>query len=151
MSKLKEGDKIPEFSLPDQNGDTFNSKTLLGKKSVIFFYPKNNTSVCTAEVCGFRDNFEAFQDAGAEVIGISSDSVESHGKFAQSHRLPFTLLSDKDKEVRRKFGVPGKLFGIIPGRVTYIVDASGTISKIYSNLSNADAHIKEAKKTIEEI
>ncbi|MFM7904526.1 MAG: peroxiredoxin, partial [Microcystis sp.] len=101
MAAIKVGDRVPNFSLPSQTGTTVNISDLIGKKSlVIYFYPKDDTPGCTAESCAFRDSYEVFTDAGAEVIGISADSPQSHQQFAQKYNLPFTLLSDSDNRVR---------------------------------------------------
>ena len=104
---------------------------IIGKKPVvIYFYPKDNTPGCTMQACGFRDSYEDFIDLGAEVIGVSSDTVNSHKKFTSQYKLPFTLLSDSDKKLRKLFGVPDKLFGLLPGRVTYIINKKGIITII---------------------
>jgi peroxiredoxin Q/BCP len=149
---IQTGDKCPTFSLPDQNGQIVNSDELIGKKIlVIYFYPKNETSGCTREACSFRDSYEEFKDLGCEVIGISSDSVSSHKKFEQNHRLNFILLADTKKEVRKAFGVPPSLFGLISGRVTYIVDLQGTVRGVYNSLTDAEGHIREALRTVKDI
>ncbi len=149
---IQTGDKCPLFSLPDQNGQQVNISDLIGKTIlVIYFYPKDETSGCTREACSFRDSHEDFKDLGCEVIGISSDSVSSHKKFEQNHRLNFTLLADTKKEARKAFGVPPSLFGLISGRVTYIVDLQGTVRGVYNSLTNAEGHIREAMKTVKEI
>ncbi|MDR9398606.1 peroxiredoxin [Salibacter sp.] len=148
---MKEGDKLPEFSLLDQNRNEFNSKSLLGKKSVIYFYPKDETKGCTAQACSFRDAFEDFKNADANVVGISSDSPESHEKFAKRYDLPFTLLSDEEKEVRKLFEVPTNLLGFIPGRVTYIFDEKGILKKIYNSQMKPESHVNEAMKVLEEM
>jgi peroxiredoxin Q/BCP len=120
---LQVGDKIPNFSAKDTNGNNFDSATVIGVKPVVFyFYPKDNTPGCTAQACSFRDQYEDFKDLGAEVIGISSDSVASHEKFAKRYKLPFLLLSDNDKKINKLFGVKASLFGFLPGRVTYVAD-----------------------------
>jgi peroxiredoxin Q/BCP len=148
---LQVGDKIPDFSAKDNNGNDFDSSSIVGKKPVVFyFYPKDNTPGCTAQACSFRDQYEDFKDLGAEVIGISSDSVESHQKFAKHHRLPFILLSDNDKKLRNLFGVKPSLFGLIPGRVTYIVDREGIIQLIFDSLV-ASNHIPRALEKIKKI
>lgn len=141
---LKVGDTIPEFTLKDQHGNTFSSTHLLGKKPmVIYFYPKDDTPGCTKEACSFRDSYEDFNDLGAEVIGISGDSVTSHSKFAEKYRLPFILLSDRNNEVRKAFKV-GKSMLILPGRETYVTDKNGKIIMVFNNLLNAEKHITEA-------
>ena len=129
---LKVGDKIPTFSLLDQDGNTFNSNSVIGKQpAIIYFYPKDDTPGCTKEACKFRDEFEVFTELNAAVIGISSDDVASHKKFADKYNLPFTLLADIDKKVRQLFGVPNSVLGLIPGRVTYVINAKGYITYIF--------------------
>lgn len=149
---LAVGDKCPEFILKDQNNTDFDIKKVLGKQVlVIYFYPKDDTPGCTAEACSFRDSYEEFKDLGCEVIGISSDLPEKHAKFAEKHRLSFTLLADTSRTVRKLFGVPGNLFGLIPGRVTYIIDKKGTIRHIYNSLTNAAGHIRESINAVKSI
>ncbi len=149
--ELKVGDKIPNFTAKDTNGNDFNSQDLIGKKAlVIYFYPKDNTPGCTTQACSFRDQYEDFKDLGAEVIGISSDSVASHQKFTQQFKLPFILLSDSDKGIRALFGVPSDLFGILPGRVTYVADKSGTIIMIFDSMK-AKNHIPKALDAIKKL
>jgi peroxiredoxin Q/BCP len=148
---LQVGDKIPDFSAKDSKGNDFDSASVVGKKLVVFyFYPKDNTPGCTAQACSFRDQYEDFKDLGAEVIGISSDSIASHQKFAKQHHLPFTLLSDNDKKLRNLFGVKPSLFGLIPGRVTYVVDRNGIIQLIFDSLV-ATNHIPRALEKIKKI
>lgn len=152
LMELAVGDKCPEFILKDQNNTDFDIKKVLGKQVlVIYFYPKDDTPGCTAEACSFRDSYEEFKDLGCEVIGISSDSPEKHAKFAEKHRLSFTLLADTSRTVRKLFGVPGNLFGLIPGRVTYIIDKKGTIRHIYNSLTNAAGHIRESINAVKSI
>ncbi|QBN18488.1 peroxiredoxin [Flavobacterium nackdongense] len=138
------GDKIPHFTAKDSNGQDFDSASIVGKKTVvIYFYPKDNTPGCTAQACSFRDQYEDFKDIGAEVIGISSDSVSSHEKFAKRYKLPFLLLSDDSSKLRRLFGVKTNLFGLLPGRVTYVADKDGIIRLIFDSM-NATSHIPKA-------
>lgn len=149
---LKIGDKCPEFKLQDQHGQWCDIKSLIGTKSlIIYFYPKDDTPGCTKEACMFRDSYEEFKDLGCEVIGISSDSVDSHKAFAEKYRLSFTLLADTDGKVRKQFGVPGNLFGLIPGRVTYIIDKSGTIKGIFNSLLDPAGHLKNAFETVKNL
>lgn len=149
--ELQVGDKIPEFSAKDSNGDDFDSLTYIGKKPVVFyFYPKDNTPGCTAQACGFRDQYEDFRNFGAEVIGISSDSITSHEKFVKQYNLPFILLSDNDKKIRTLFGVKPNLFGLLPGRVTYVVDNDGIIQLIFDSLVSTN-HIPRALAAIKNI
>jgi peroxiredoxin Q/BCP len=148
MAAIKVGDRVPNFSLPSQTGTTVNISDLIGKKSlVIYFYPKDDTPGCTAESCAFRDSYEVFTDAGAEVIGISADSPQSHQQFAQKYNLPFTLLSDSDNRVRKLFGVPSTLF-VLPGRVTYIIDKAGIVRHIFDSMLDFKAHVTESLNTI---
>jgi peroxiredoxin Q/BCP len=149
--ELKVGDTIPNFKAKDTNGADFDSQNIVGHKPVvIYFYPKDNTPGCTAQACSFRDQYEDFKDLGAEVIGISSDSVTSHQEFTNHYKLPFILLSDSDKKIRKLFGVPGKMFGLIPGRVTYVADKNGVIQMIFDSML-ATKHIPKALKTIKEL
>jgi peroxiredoxin Q/BCP len=149
MATIKVGDRVPDFSLPSQTGTTVNVGDLIGKKSlVIYFYPKDDTPGCTAESCAFRDSYEVFTDAGAEVIGISADSPQSHQQFAQKYNLPFTLLSDSDNRVRKLFGVPATLF-VLPGRVTYIIDKEGIVRHIFDSMLDFKAHVTESLNTIQ--
>jgi peroxiredoxin Q/BCP len=142
--KIIIGDKAPDFELSDQSGSKIKLYNLLGKKSIVlFFYPKDNSPGCTREACAFRDSYEIFQEQGAEVIGISSDSEDSHKKFAEKHKLPFTLLSDKSGKVRMLYGVP-KTMGILPGRVTYIIDKQGIVRHIFNSQLNFKGHIEES-------
>ena len=151
MMKLQIGDKIPEFIAKDSFGNDFDSSSIVGKKPVVlYFYPKDNTPGCTAQACSFRDQYEDFKDLGAEVVGISSDSSASHEKFAQRYNLPFTLLSDNDKKIRKLFGVKPDLFGLIPGRVTYVADQNGIIQLVFDSM-NATSHIPKALETIKKM
>ena len=141
------GQPAPEFTLPDQNGGSVSLSSLKGGWVVVYFYPKDDTPGCTAESCSFRDSFEEFTDAGAKVVGISSDSVESHKAFATKHNLPFTLLADTDGSVRKAFGV-GKTLGLIPGRVTYVIDPEGVVRHKFSSQFKPKPHIDEALDVI---
>ncbi|PWT70318.1 MAG: peroxiredoxin [Chloroflexi bacterium] len=145
---LRVGDAAPDFTLPDQQGRPVHLAERLGKGPiVVYFYPKDNTTGCTAEACAFRDSYTVFTEAGAEVMGISSDSVESHRRFAEERHLPFLLLSDEHASVRRLYKVPTTL-GFLPGRVTYVLDQAGVIRHIFSSQLNATQHVKEALATI---
>lgn len=137
------GDKIPFFTAKDSNGNSFEVRDYLGQPLVIYFYPKDDTPGCTIQACTFRDQYQDFKDLGAEVIGISSDSVESHQKFIKRYKLPFILLSDFDKKIRNAFGVPNDLFGLLPGRATYVADREGTIQLIFDSTSSK-IHIQKA-------
>ena len=141
---LKVGDRISHFELLNQHGELFKSETVLGVKPlVVYFYPKDETPGCTAEACSFRDHYEEFLELGAEVIGISSDGVKSHQKFATRHKLPFVLLSDSKKKVQRLFKLPKILFGLFTKRITFVIDKDGTVSYVHSSLM-PDTHIKKA-------
>jgi peroxiredoxin Q/BCP len=123
---------------------------VLGKKLVVlFFYPKDNTPVCTKEACAFRDSYEKFTAAGAEVIGVSSDSPATHRAFAEKHRLPFPIISDHDRALRQLFGVPNPL-GLIPGRVTYVIDRQGVVRLVFSALLASDDHVRRALAAVQE-
>ncbi len=149
-AQIKEGDKVPDFSLPDKNGKMFNLNEHLGKTNlVIYFYPKDETKGCTAEACSFRDNYEVFIRNNTEVVGISADSPESHESFAKNHSLPFILLSDQKNEVRKKFGVSASMMGILPGRVTYVIDKKGIVRLVFNSQTQFDKHAEEALKIIE--
>jgi thioredoxin-dependent peroxiredoxin len=140
---LKVGDTVPVFSLRDQNDSLFNSGDFIGNKIlVIFFYPKDESSVCTKEACSFRDNHSDFTKAGAMVIGINSGTVESHRSFIKNHQLPYTILSDPDNKVLKLFGVKKKFF--ISGRETFVIDKTGKIVFTYDSFINGAAHEKEA-------
>lgn len=148
---IKVGDTLPNFSAKDTNGNVFDSKDYLGKQPlVIYFYPKDDTPGCTLQACSFRDNYQDFKDLGAEVIGISSDSVQSHIKFKSKFNLPFILLSDSDKKLRKLFGVQNSLF-VIPGRETFVIDKNGIILMVFNSMSS-EIHITKAlsvlKKTL---
>jgi len=145
------GDKAPDFTLPSQSGETVSLSDYRGKKVVVlYFYPKDNTPGCTAEACAFRDSYETFTENGAEVIGISSDSVDAHGKFSGKHQLPFVLLSDKGGVVRKSYEVPRAMV-VLPGRVTYVIDRDGTVRHIFSSMSNIGGHIDEALTMVKEL
>ena len=146
---IQVGDVIPNVSLQSQTGETVDLKSFNGNKCVVlYFYPKDDTPGCTKESCSFRDSYTAFQDAGAEVIGISSDNVASHKTFATKYNLPFTLLSDTGNVVRKAFGVPSTL-GILAGRVTYVIDKSGVVKHITNSQLNFQGHIDESLKVVQ--
>jgi peroxiredoxin Q/BCP len=148
---VKVGDKALEFTLPSQMGDDVMLSEFFGKKNVVlYFYPKDETTGCTKEACTFRDNYEELTKLGAEVIGVSGQSVESHKSFASHYGLPFILLSDEGNKVRELYGVPSSM-GIIPGRVTYIIDKKGMVRHIFNSQTQAQKHVEEAKKTLLEI
>ena len=147
-TKVAVGNRAPDFTLPSQNGTTVQLADFIGKSPlIVYFYPKDNTPGCTTEACTFRDSYEAFKDAGAEVIGISSDDVKSHERFAASYQLPFVLLSDEGGKVRKLYNVPTTL-GLLPGRVTYIIDKHGIIRHIFSSQFNPKKHVDEALRVV---
>jgi thioredoxin-dependent peroxiredoxin len=148
---IQVGDKAPDFTLPSQSGEQVSLHDRLGEHVVVlYFYPKDNTSGCTAEACAFRDSYEVFTEAGAEVIGISSDSVDKHAGFAGKHSLPFTLLSDRGGQVRKSFGVPSAL-GVLPGRVTYVIDRDGVVRHVFSSMMNISQHVSDALDTVRQL
>jgi len=150
MSGLKEGDKVPVFKLPNQDGKMIDVAERIGKQPlVIYFYPKDFTSGCTMEAHAFREMYEAFQKEGAEVFGISSDDAESHKKFVIEHELPFTLLSDENNKVREMFGAFG--VGHTLGRVTYVVDKKGIVRMIFSSQLQPKKHVDESIRKVREI
>lgn len=144
---LKPGTTAPDFSLKTDAGETVRLKDFRGKKVILYFYPKDMTSGCTAEACDFRDNIKKFEKKNAVVLGVSADSVESHQKFKKKYNLPFSLLSDETKKVLRDYGVwqqkslyGKKYMGIV--RTTYIIDGKGKIEKIFEKV-NVNGHIDE--------
>ena len=149
--RVQVGDKAPDFTLPAQSGEQVRLSDRVGERVIVlYFYPRDNTSGCTAEACAFRDSHEVFTDAGAEVIGVSSDSVARHTAFAARHDLPFTLLSDQGGKVRKSYGVPSAL-GVLPGRVTYVIDRTGTVRHVFSSMTNIGQHIDDALRVVKEL
>jgi peroxiredoxin Q/BCP len=147
----KVGEKAPDFTLPSQMGDNVTLSEYQGKKNVVlYFYPKDETRGCTREACEFRDRYDIFTRLGAEVLGVSSDTLESHKSFATHYGLPFLLLSDKDGKVRKLYGVPSTI-GIIPGRVTFIIDTKGVVRHVFNSQFQPEKHIEEALKVLKEL
>jgi peroxiredoxin Q/BCP len=147
MNPIQIGDMIPDFSLKDQNGNLFDIASIRGiKKVVIFFYPQDGSLNCTKEACYFRDLTDVFDEAGAVIVGISEQSVASHYEFASTNHLNYTILSDAGNSVRKLFGVPSKLFGLVPGRVTYVADRTGRIVYIFNSQTDVKTHVDEALK-----
>jgi peroxiredoxin Q/BCP len=143
-AKVSVGDVAPDFTLPDQTGTPVRLSDLLGEKTVVlYFYPKDETPGCTIEARAFRDSYEQFRSKDSQVVGVSSDSVRSHRRFARRYNLPFLLLSDADGAVRRLYGVE-KTLGLLPGRVTYVIDQTGTVRHVYSSQLRATRHPREA-------
>jgi thioredoxin-dependent peroxiredoxin len=148
---IQVGDKAPDFTLPAQHGEPVRLSDRLGQRVVVlYFYPKDETSGCTAEACAFRDSFEVFTDAGAEVIGVSSDSVDKHAAFADHHQLPFTLLSDDKGQIRKLYGVPS-ILGMVPGRVTYVIDRTGTVRHVFNSMTNIGRHVNDALDVVKKL
>jgi peroxiredoxin Q/BCP len=147
---LKIGDELPRLTLKDQDGENYHFSRLEDKALVIFFYPKDFTPGCTKEACSFRDHYEEFQDLGAEVIGISTDNENSHKKFASKHKLPFVLLSDKEKRARKAFGVKPGLLGLLPGRETFVFNKDKKLIHRFNSMG-ASQHIPEALNSLKKI
>jgi len=148
MAKLEVGDHAPDFTATTYDGNKISLADFLGKRAlVLFFYPKDGTPICTQEVCAFRDSYQQFVDAGADVIGVSGDSAERHRTFAQQHKLSFPLISDADGSLRKAFAVP-KTMGLFPGRVTYVIDQEGIIRQIFSAQFASDEHVRQAMTAV---
>lgn len=145
---LQVGQSAPDFTLNTTGGAPFRLADRRGRHLVLYFYPKDDTPGCTAEACSFRDQYEEFQELGADVVGISSDSEASHRKFTQKHRLPFPLLADPGGQVRKLYEVPRALLGLLPGRVTFVIDKEGIIQYIFNSLSGATDHVRHAKDVL---
>jgi len=150
LSDLKVGDTAPDFSLLNENGISVSLRDYLGKKVVVlYFYPKDFTSGCTAEACSFRDDYKLYEDKGAVVIGVSLDSVESHSKFSEEYKLPFFILSDNNKETAKAYGVLG-VGGFLAKRVTFIINKDGKITHIFPKV-DVKHHSEEVLKALEEL
>jgi peroxiredoxin Q/BCP len=150
MAKLEVGDAAPAFSATTYDGKSVSLSDYLGKHGVvIFFYPKDGTSICTKEACAFRDSYEKFTEAGVEVIGVSSDTDETHRAFAGQNKLTFPLISDSDGSLRKAFAVPNT-FGLIPGRVTYVIDKAGIVRLFFSAQLASDEHVRQALMAVEQ-
>ena len=144
MANVKIGDMAPDFELKDANGELVKLSNFRGEKNVVvYFYPKDETPGCTAQACSFRDSYDDFKDAGAEVIGISNDGANSHEGFATHHKLQFILLSDLTNKVRKSYGAYD-LFGMIPGRVTFVIDKEGKVIHKFDSQLSPTKHIQEA-------
>ena len=129
--KVKVGDAAPDFEGPTISGSKLGLKDFVGKKNVVlYFYPKDDTPGCTREACSFRDNIQSIRDTGAEIVGVSLDSIQSHDKFTAKYSLPFPLISDKDKRIATAYGVLRET-GVSTNRVTFIIDKNGKIAKIF--------------------
>jgi peroxiredoxin Q/BCP len=144
--------KLNDLVLKDQNNNEVRLSDYIGKMPVVlYFYPKDNTPGCTKQACSFRDNYSFFQENNIQIIGISKDSVDSHKDFSEKYNLPFPILSDKNNQLRKLLQVPGNLFGILPGRVTYLIDEKGRVRDVFNNLFEAEKHIEQARKFAAEI
>jgi len=143
MTALKVGAEAPDFSLYDQNSVIHQLSDFKGEWVVLYFYPKDDTLVCTKQACAFRDHYEDFKDEGAVVIGISSDDRISHNKFVEKHNLPFVLLSDEDEVVRKEYGAKS-LFGLIPSRITYVINPKGIIEMVFNSLFGDEEHVNRS-------
>ena len=151
MGAIGVGTTAPDFTKKTQQGETIRLSQFRDEKTVVlYFYPKDETPGCTAEACSFRDNFEDFVEAGAVVIGVSQDSDESHQRFAEHHRLPFLLVSDGDKALQKAYGVP-KTMGLLPGRVTFVIDRAGTVQHVFNSQLNAKKHVREALDVVKRL
>ncbi|MGA0415930.1 MAG: peroxiredoxin [Flavobacteriaceae bacterium] len=146
---LAVGDTMPAFRLKDQTGQMFDSTSIQGKAAVLFFYPKDYTPGCTAEACSFRDRYTEIQALGAEVIGISTDSVQRHQKFSTSYALPYRLLSDPQRKVAKQFVVGAHLFGLLSQRVTFVIHPTGKIILAHADLRPA-SHIRKAIEVLQD-
>ena len=144
------GDEAPDFTLPDQEGRPVTLSKLRGKNVVLYFYPKDFSPGCTREACDFRDSYEDFTDAGAVVVGVSGDSVESHKRFIDEYKLPFTLLSDMKGEVRKLYGTY-RILGLVSGRYTFIIDKEGVIRHVFSSETDMQKHVDEALRVLKEL
>uniref|UniRef100_A0A0D6R3Q6 thioredoxin-dependent peroxiredoxin n=1 Tax=Araucaria cunninghamii TaxID=56994 RepID=A0A0D6R3Q6_ARACU len=149
--KVSKGSVPPPFNLKDQDGKMVSLSKFKGKPVVLYFYPADESPGCTKEACAFRDSYEKFKKAGADVIGISSDGPESHKAFAKKYRLPFTLLSDDGNKVRKEWGVPGDFFGSLPGRETYVIDKKGVVQLVYNNQFQPEKHVDETLKMLQSL
>jgi thioredoxin-dependent peroxiredoxin len=147
---MNPGEPAPDFALPDHEGNTVRLSQFRGRPVVLFFYPKDGTAICTAEACAFRDSYADFSKAGATVIGVSSDSAEAHRAFAATHRLPFILLSDAGGAVRKLYGAT-QAFGLIPGRVTFVIDPQGVVRHTFSAQLASKQHVEEAMRAVHAI
>jgi len=148
---LAVGSKAPDFTLPDQNGKPFHLADQLGKVIVLFFYPKDNSAGCTMEACSFRDSYQDFQDVGADVIGISTGTLEDKQTFIQKNSLPYTLLNDADGTVEQAYGIGKTMFGLFKQRVTFVIDANGRIAHRFESTTNMGKHAQDALDTVKRL
>eukprot|EP00897_Mesotaenium_endlicherianum_P000973 jgi/Mesen1/10877/ME000093S10387 len=151
VCKVAEGDTAPAFTLKDQNDRSVSLAKFKGKNVVLYFYPADDTPGCTKQACSFRDAYTEFKKAGAEVVGVSSDSPESHRAFAKKHNLPYTLLSDEGGAVRKEWGIKGDFFGALAGRQTYVIDKKGIVKLVFNNQFQPEKHIDETLAILSEM
>jgi peroxiredoxin Q/BCP len=148
---LAVGDRMPDVTLNGAGGAPVKLRELVKERGlVVYFYPKDDTPGCTIESCNFRDQYEDFVTAGADVVGISADGPESHGRFASKYKLPFRLLSDETGAVRAAFGVKSKL-GILPGRVTFVFDGEGVVRYVFESQLRVNAHVERALEVVQKL
>jgi peroxiredoxin Q/BCP len=148
MKSIQVGDRVPELTFVAHDGRKISLADFQGKQAVVlFFYPADNTTVCTREACSFRDAYQEFLQAGAVVIGVSGDSESSHRSFAETQRLPYLLAADVDGALRDAFGVP-KTFGLLPGRVTYVIDREGVVRHVFNSQLRVRKHVEEALRIV---
>ncbi|KAI3995377.1 hypothetical protein MKX01_040493 [Papaver californicum] len=150
-AKVDKGSVPPAFTLKDQDNKNVSLSKFEGKPVVLYFYPADESPGCTKQACAFRDSYEKFKKAGAQVVGISGDSPESHKEFAKKYRLPYTLLSDEGNKVRKEWGVPSDLFGALAGRQTYVLDKNLVVQYIYNNQFQPEKHIDETLKILQSL
>lgn len=149
---LEPGTKAPDIHLNNQDGEPFNLSSLIGQKAIVlYFYPKDGTYGCTKEACAFRDHYEDFKDAGAEVIGVSVDSVESHHNFSAKKHLPFILLSDPESAAHKAYKVGKALFGLFNNRVTYVIDKQGVIQHAFMSQRAINRHVNDALEIVKSL
>lgn len=148
--KVKAGDQAPDFEGPTSDGSRLGLKDFVGKKKVVlYFYPKDDTPGCTKEACSFRDNLQSIRDLGAEIVGVSLDSVQSHGRFASKYELPFPLISDQEKRISKAYGVLRDI-GLSTNRVTFIIDTKGKVAKIFPKV-DVTKHTEEVVAALKEL
>lgn len=148
--KVKAGDQAPDFEGPTSDGSRLGLKDFAGKKNVVlYFYPKDDTPGCTREACSFRDNLQSIRGMGAEIVGVSLDSIQSHDRFAKKYTLPFPLISDKDKRIATAYGVLKDL-GLSTNRVTFIIDKNGKVAKIFPKV-DVSKHTEEVAAALKEL
>jgi len=147
--RLKVNDTAPDFESLTETGEKFSLGDLVGKTNIVlYFYPKDFTMGCTKEACEFRDNWDKVISLGATVIGVSSDSPETHSRFKKEHSLQFTLVSDQNKDIRKLYGIDGKF---IPPRITFVIDKRGKIRSIFNSQISITKHVDEALATLDNI